>query len=592
MGRKIVSFTSYPARIQRVDKVIESIINQTVLPDKIVLYLSCNEFQDRSDLFDYSQYKKYGFEIHWYEENLGPHKKYYYAMQEYPDDIIITIDDDILYKEDAIETLLSYHEQFPKAVIARRAHLITCLEDGTIAPYAEWYGECSRYIGIPRMDLMATGCGGVLYPPHVFQSEIFNRETIIGKCRYTDDIWLKVMEAYSGIPTVLAQRSFEDVALEELSSNGLYIRNTTGGNDSAVRALLEEYPYVYESNKELIDNIFSDGRLLHSECEGLELEDMRAVVDALVNRVNDEEELLIYGAGVVAGRIYKVLKQKNEIQKIKAFIVRDPASNKSTIGSIPVRSYKEFTISTEKIMIGLLHTKQKDVYGDLVEAGIDVHRILTLDALENKALQKVTDLFMSSSEYWEERYSGGGNSGSGSYDLLSEFKAEVINRFVEENKIETILEWGCGDGNQLALAKYPQYIGYDVSKSAIEMCRKKFELDKSKLFIWLEDEVFENIRRADLALSLDVIYHLVEDEIYESYMEQLFLSSMRFVCIYSNNDDKKYAKHVRCRRFTEYVSSNFKEWKLIQVVRNKYPYNEKEPDNTSWSDFYFYKKGE
>ena len=62
-----------------------------------------------------------------------------------------------------------------------------------------------------------------------------------------------------------------------------------------------------------------------------------------------------------------------------------------------------------------------------------------------------------SKKYWEKRYLKGGDSGDGSYGKLAEFKAKVINRFVKENEIKTIIEWGCGDGNQLTYMNYPNY---------------------------------------------------------------------------------------------------------------------------------------
>lgn len=94
----------------------------------------------------------------------------------------------------------------------------------------------------------------------------------------------------------------------------------------------------------------------------------------------------------------------------------------------------------------------------------------------------------------------------------------------------------------------------------------------------------------ELALSLDVIYHLVEEDVYESYMNQLFSSSKRYVCIYSCNFEEKHAQHVRCRKFTDYIEKNKAEWDLIKIIPNRYPYNSKDKENTSWSDFYFYEK--
>src|ERR1700692_4583832 len=87
-----------------------------------------------------------------------------------------------------------------------------------------------------------------------------------------------------------------------------------------------------------------------------------------------------------------------------------------------------------------------------------------------------------SARYWEGRYSQGGNSGEGSYGRLAEFKASVLNTFIREHKIQSVIEFGCGDGNQLTLASYPQYIGLDVSRTVIMKCITKFKSDNTKSF--------------------------------------------------------------------------------------------------------------
>lgn len=185
---------------------------------------------------------------------------------------------------------------------------------------------------------------------------------------------------------------------------------------------------------------------------------------------------------------------------------------------------------------------------------------------------------------------GGGSSGAGSYNRLAEFKAEILNDFVKKNGIKTVIEWGCGDGAQLGLAEYANYIGYDISECAINICKKKFENDESKKFFWCGSKTFKNTVKADLSISLDVIYHLVEDDVYKLYLDRLFSSSDNYVCIYSCNFKLDHAEHVKCRKFTDYVENNYVEWKLIKIVTNRYPYTAEDPNNTSWSDFYFYKK--
>ena len=80
------------------------------------------------------------------------------------------------------------------------------------------------------------------------------------------------------------------------------------------------------------------------------------------------------------------------------------------------------------------------------------------------------------------RYETGGNSGDGSYNRLAEFKAEIINEFINKNKISKVIDFGCGDGNQLKLLRVPSYIGYDVSPRALQVCRKEFPNDHTKKF--------------------------------------------------------------------------------------------------------------
>jgi len=195
--------------------------------------------------------------------------------------------------------------------------------------------------------------------------------------------------------------------------------------------------------------------------------------------------------------------------------------------------------------------------------------------------------FLSSQTYWESRYSKTGNSGAGSYGRLATFKAETINSFVARHSIESTIEFGCGDGNQLLLANYPTYVGVDVSRKAIELCRKKFERDSSKRFAVLDDFDLSPVT-AEMSLSLDVIYHLIEEHAYRDYMRRLVRAANRFICIYSSNVQMPgHVDHIKHRCFTDWFSVYASDWKLIQTIRNRYPYDFENPDETSWADFYF-----
>lgn len=182
-----------------------------------------------------------------------------------------------------------------------------------------------------------------------------------------------------------------------------------------------------------------------------------------------------------------------------------------------------------------------------------------------------------------------GNSGAGSYGRLASFKARVLNEIVKEERIETVIEFGCGDGNQLTLINYPKYTGYDVSETSVELCKRKFAEDDSKQFRHMSEFGSDE---ADLTLSLDVIYHLIEDDVFEKYISHLFSASRNFVVIYSSNCDdlSSDAPHVKHRKFTDWVKANAPGFAFVGCIKNEYPYDERDPDDTSFSDFYFFKK--
>jgi hypothetical protein len=197
--------------------------------------------------------------------------------------------------------------------------------------------------------------------------------------------------------------------------------------------------------------------------------------------------------------------------------------------------------------------------------------------------------FQGSGDYWKDRYEAGGHSGDGSYNQLAEFKAEILNTFVFENRITSVIEYGCGDGNQLSLAQYPKYIGFDVSPNAMARCLKSFSDDEAKTFKLMDAYGGET---AELTLSLDVIYHLVEDTVFVDYMNRLFDSSERFVVIYSSDTDDNpdgTAAHVRHRNFSKWINDHKVGWKLIKHIPNKYPFNG-DTKSGSFADFYIYSK--
>ena len=189
-------------------------------------------------------------------------------------------------------------------------------------------------------------------------------------------------------------------------------------------------------------------------------------------------------------------------------------------------------------------------------------------------------------KYWEDRYIKGGDSGIGSCGELAQYKAGVINKFVNENNIQTVIEFGCGDGNQLRHYDFPKYVGLDISREAIKQCRNKFLGDRSKEFkLYDENQSNLELHKADLILSIDVLFHITDEVKFKTYLNTLFRFSKKYVIIYSTNFDKIHdSPHQIDRNFTNYISKCFSEFILIDEIKNPYK------GEKTMSDFHIYKK--
>ena len=178
--------------------------------------------------------------------------------------------------------------------------------------------------------------------------------------------------------------------------------------------------------------------------------------------------------------------------------------------------------------------------------------------------------FNGSASYWERNYKYGGTSGGGSYGALARGKADFLNTFVREHDVQSVIEFGCGDGHQLSLADYPRYIGLDVSRTALGLCNRSFADDPTKSFYLYDGACFIDraaLFTADLAISLDVIYHLVENRVFEAYMEHIFSASRRYVVLYTTNKMMAdTAPHVRHRLVTPWVEENYPQWVLEKTA--------------------------
>lgn len=201
----VVSLTSFPARIGIVHLTIESLLRQTELPGKILLWLSKEQFQEEKVPERLRKLQNEIFSIRYVDGDIRSHKKFYYAFTEYPESTVITADDDVYYIPEMVSTLLETSKAFPEAVVSNITKHILFDEGGEIRSYRLWDKEVKPY---DSEDMVQIGAGGVLYPPHCLNENVLRKEVFLDVAPMADDLWLNMMARLNETPVVQSKKLF------------------------------------------------------------------------------------------------------------------------------------------------------------------------------------------------------------------------------------------------------------------------------------------------------------------------------------------------------------------------------------------------
>jgi hypothetical protein len=240
--RYLVSLTTFPARIEKVCLTIESILQQKHPPDAIVLWLYKGEFNGKSLLpRKLLNLEKRGLQIRFCEDNLMPHKKYFYTMKEYPGATVVTVDDDIIYPPDVLSNLIRASNKYPDAICCSIARHIN--NGRTIMiPYDHWNDITGTTQ--PRYDLLAIGAGGTLFPPGSLSNELFNLPVLKDVALKADDLWLKTMSLLSKTKVVCIAGAYPRFPVPVIQKNNQRLMDTNvglGQNDTVINELMQHY---------------------------------------------------------------------------------------------------------------------------------------------------------------------------------------------------------------------------------------------------------------------------------------------------------------------------------------------------------------
>jgi hypothetical protein len=242
----IVSLTSFPSRINDVYLVIKCMLRQTVLPKKIILWLSQPQFEGVEIPEKLLCLENEIFEVRFVDGDIRSHKKYHYAIKEYPNDWILLIDDDIYYPSDMLQKMIDARKVHPDSLICRYGSVILFDNSNLPLPFHSWWWEVSSDCDDQNFFL-GTG-GGVLFHPKMLYKDVVDVDLALKLTPLADDIWFNAMVNLKGtrkykIKTGLLLQ-IENQQIVRLTS-----QNTgENKNDIQFEAIIRHYTQTLKTN--------------------------------------------------------------------------------------------------------------------------------------------------------------------------------------------------------------------------------------------------------------------------------------------------------------------------------------------------------
>lgn len=250
MDEIVVSLTSFPAAIEYAILSVKSILRGNLLPDKLVLYLTFDQFKECGIPEELRILERENdiFEIRDYPFDIRSYRKLIPALKDFPESVIVTVDDDVDYDKNMLKDIVDLHKQYPNAVIANRAKVIDIDKPYKKWKKLRWYDFFSKRIKIdPR--IIQTGVGGVLYPPHSLNAKMLDENLFVKLAPTTDDIWFWAASISNGrtvipMPFGRHNKPKEVGKPRSLSLKTVNFKDGTSRNDDAMKAVLENFPEI------------------------------------------------------------------------------------------------------------------------------------------------------------------------------------------------------------------------------------------------------------------------------------------------------------------------------------------------------------
>ena len=252
----IVSLTTYPARINSVYKTISTLLTQTVKPDRVILWLAEPQFPEKQLPENLTRLQEFGLEIKWVEKDIRSFKKLIPALKEFPNGIVITVDDDNYYDSRLVEFLYNAYIENPDCIHARQAFVVKHDKKGKLVMKSRNYVYNSTYL--PSYTNEPVGCGGVLYPPHALDENVLNEEQFMKVVPTNDDLWFWAHALIKGTKINVIKNNYKlkNYIVENSQQDALWQKNMINSTSvigmsgyDTINMLREMFPQVKEKTK-------------------------------------------------------------------------------------------------------------------------------------------------------------------------------------------------------------------------------------------------------------------------------------------------------------------------------------------------------
>lgn len=202
VSEAVVSLTTFPARVGVVWMVIECMLRQTRVPNKIVVWLSRDQFRNIDDIpASLKAYPQDVVEIRMVDGDIRSHKKYWYSVREFPNSPIVLVDDDIIYDSHLIEDLENISQKYDNVITCCWGAKMEWDVEGNVLPYSRWSGK--SIINMVSNDFFYGSGGGTYFPIGSLKGANMPVNIIMEVCPLADDIWLNAITRFNHYKTCL-----------------------------------------------------------------------------------------------------------------------------------------------------------------------------------------------------------------------------------------------------------------------------------------------------------------------------------------------------------------------------------------------------